>query len=95
MDQQLNLEALKKYSIPELIHFHRILGDKINEMIKEQARDKMENFSFGEDVYFIAECGHRIEGKIERFNQKTITIIAYDGRQWRVTPSLVGKIVKN
>jgi hypothetical protein len=92
---ELNIEILKKYSIEELIVFHRVLGDNINEMIKEKARNTMENFSFGEEVYFINKCGHRIEGKVERFNQKSISINGWDGTLWRVHPSYVKKIIKN
>jgi small-conductance mechanosensitive channel len=92
---ELNIEILKKYSIEELIVFHRVLGDNINEMIKEKARNTMVNFSFGEEVYFINKCGHRIEGKVERFNQKSISINTWDGVLWRVHPSLVKKILKN
>ena len=92
---ELNIEVLKKYSIDELITFHGLLGEKINEIIRENARNKMEKFSFGENVYFINKSGHRIEGKVERFNQKSISIHAWDDTLWRVHPSLVNKIIKN
>ena len=92
---ELNIDILKKYSIEELIAFHRILGDNINEMIKEKARSTMESFSFGEEVYFISKSGHRIEGKVERFNQKSISINTWDGTLWRVHPTYVKKIIKN
>lgn len=55
----------------------------------------MEEFSFGEDVYFINKFGHRIEGKVESFNQKSMSINTWDGGNWRVHPSLVKKMIKN
>ena len=56
------------------------------------ARHKIALLSFhaGERVSFDAD-GRTIEGVVIRVNNKTATIVADDGRNWRVSPSLLKK----
>ena len=55
---------------------------------------KMHKFELGDIVCFENKYGEVIEGKIIRFNQKTITIERDCGHQWRVSPALLEKVIK-
>ncbi|HEY2587149.1 MAG TPA: hypothetical protein VGI81_15485 [Tepidisphaeraceae bacterium] len=49
----------------------------------------MMNLHVGQPVRFTTAAGQLIRGVIARHNRKSVTVVTKDGRQWRVSPSLL------
>jgi len=54
-----------------------------------QSREKF-SFYVGQSVGFTAK-GELVKGKVTKINQKTINVRADNGREWKVSPSLLKK----
>ena len=52
----------------------------------------MLKFKIGDHVTFQPDGRHPVEGMLTRYNKRTVTIIADDGRQWNVSPSFLRKV---
>jgi hypothetical protein len=56
----------------------------------------MERFELGDLVSFENDYGEIIEGRIERFNEKSITIKMPDcNHTWRVAPQLLSRVIES
>jgi hypothetical protein len=52
---------------------------------------EMLEFKIGDRVAFGSDRMHTVEGMLTRYNKKTVTVIADDGRRWTVSPGLLRK----
>ena len=75
----------------------RELNHKIIERLKLIRRAKsavsMAKFNFNDRVYFNHE-GQKMIGTVIRLNPKSITVNMDDGRQWRIAPEFLTKIIE-
>jgi hypothetical protein len=53
----------------------------------------MLEFRVGDRVAFRSPGRGWVEGTLARYNKKTVTVIADDGGQWNVSPTLLSKAV--
>jgi hypothetical protein len=53
----------------------------------------MLEFRIGDRVSFRPPGQGRVEGMVTRYNRKTVTVIADNGRQWNVLPYLLSKVI--
>ena len=81
---------LHELTVHDLIYLNRIIVDRIKYLQKVNSLVEMEKFRIGETVSF-NHNGRFITGKIIKFNQKTISVLADDDRQWNVSPQLLMK----
>jgi hypothetical protein len=49
----------------------------------------MLQFRIGDRVSFQEESGRSVIGILTRYNRKTVTVVAGDGRRWNVSPTLL------
>ena len=57
-----------------------------------RAHAAMLEFRIGDRVAFRPPGQGAIEGMLTRYNKKTVTVIADDGRQWNVPPTFLSKV---
>jgi len=57
-----------------------------------RAHSAMLDFRIGEQVSFQPPGHPVLTGVITKYNQKTVTVIASNGQQWKVSPSHLSKV---
>jgi hypothetical protein len=80
---------IDRMSEAELIDLNHRIVERLRFLGQMRAHAQMLEFSIGDRVCFQAEEHNPIEGMLTRYNKKTVTIIADDGRQWNVSPGLL------
>ena len=76
---------------PELIDLNHRIVARLRFFNQMRAHAEMLEFRIGDRVAFHATGHGTVEGMLTRYNRKTVTVIADDGRQWNVSPSLLRK----
>jgi len=82
---------IDKLTEAELIDLNHRIVERLRFLQQMRAHAKMLEFKIGDRVAFQAEGGRPIEGMLTRYNRKTVTVIADDGRQWNVSPALLSR----
>ena len=80
---------IDRMSEAELIHLNHRVVERLRFLGQRRAHAQMLEFSIGDRVCFQAGERNPIEGMLTRYNKKTVTVIADDGRQWNVSPGLL------
>lgn len=73
----------------ELIDLNRRIVARLKFLSQMRAHAQMLDFSIGDRVCFDTDSYRTVSGVIVKYNRKTVTILAADGQQWRVSPSLL------
>ncbi len=76
----------------ELIDLNRRIVERLRFLNQMRAHSSMLAFSIGDKVCFAPDNEAPIFGIITRYNKKTVSILAEDGRKWTVSPQLLRKI---
>jgi hypothetical protein len=86
---------IDRLSEAELVDLHHRIVERLRFLEQMRAHTRMLEFSIGDRVCF--ESGNRglIEGILTRYNKRTVTIIADDGRQWNVSPGFLRKAARS
>jgi hypothetical protein len=84
---------IDKLSEPELIDLNHRIVERLRFFQQMRAHRQMLEFKIGDWVRFEPEGHGTIKGMLTRYNKKSVTVIAEDGRQWNVAPALLSKIV--
>ncbi len=82
------------HSVDELRELNHGLVEHIKLTQQRASQDSMNKFKLDELVCFENQYGEVIEGKIIRFNQKTVTIEKDCGHQWRVPPQFLSRVFR-
>lgn len=53
----------------------------------------MLEFRIGDWLSFRPSGQGRVEGMLTRYNKKTVTVVTDEGRQWNVSPNLLGTVL--
>jgi hypothetical protein len=80
---------IDRMSEAELIHLNHRIVERLRFLGQRRAHAQMLEFSIGDRVCFQGGERNPIEGMLTRYNKKTVTVIADDGRQWNVSPGLL------
>jgi hypothetical protein len=84
---------IDRFTEAELIALnHRIIA-RLRFFSQMRAHADMLEFRIGERVAFRSPEAGQIDGTLTRYNRKTVTVLAEDGRQWNVSPSLLRKVI--
>ena len=76
----------------ELVDLNNRVVERLRFIRQARAHHAMLQFRIGELVWFEPEGRGRVEGVITRYNKKSVSVLTPDGQQWRVAPSLLGKV---
>jgi len=85
---------LTKFSEEELVQLNRRIVERLRSLHQGRCYKDLAQFKLGDAVCFTPEHGHVVVGTVVRLNQKTATVAARDGRQWRVSPSFLSRITE-
>lgn len=83
---------LTKFSEEELVQLNRRIVERLRSFHQGRCYKDLAQFKLGDAVCFTPEHGHLVVGTVVRLNQKTATVAARDGHQWRVSPSFLSRI---
>ena len=73
----------------ELIDLNHRIIERLRFMGQMRAHMSMLKFRIGDRVAFQADRMEAVSGVLTRYNKKTVTVIADDGRRWNVSPGLL------
>ena len=85
----INIDNLKE---AELIDLNNRIVARLKFLREMRAHASMLEFSIGERVSFEPDGHGVLYGIITKYNRKSMTVIAENGQQWRVSPGLLHKI---
>jgi hypothetical protein len=77
----------------ELIDLNHRIVARLRFLNQMQAHSDMLEFKIGDRVTFTPPGLEQVQGMLTRYNRKTVTIIADNGRQWNVSPHFLSKVV--
>ncbi|HTD29852.1 MAG TPA: hypothetical protein VK660_10735, partial [Xanthomonadaceae bacterium] len=80
---------IDRLSEAELIDLNHRIVERLRFMQQARAHVAMLQFRIGERVSFQPEGRERIVGIVARYNKKSVSVIAEDGCQWKVSPGLL------
>ncbi len=83
---------IDRLSEPELVDLNRRIVERLRLLAQMRAHAQMLEFKVGDRVTFRADGRDSVTGMLTRYNRRTVTVIADDGRQWNVSPSLLSKV---
>jgi hypothetical protein len=83
---------IDKLTEAELVDLNHRIVARLRVLNQMRAHADMLAFKIGDRVAFQSSGQERVEGMLTRYNKKTVTIIAEDGRQWNVSPNFLSKI---
>ena len=75
----------------ELIDLNHRIVARLRLLNQMQAHSDMLEFKIGDRVTFTPPGQEQVQGMLTRYNRKTVTIIADNGRQWNVSPHFLSK----
>ena len=89
MTTKINLDGLSE---EELIALNREVVERLRMIQQLRTQVAMVDFRIGERVWFETEDGRRIEGKVVRWNKRSVSIDADCGHRWRVSPNYLRRL---
>lgn len=69
----------------------RSLIQAINYVSRERQSRAAHSFARGDKVEFTTKSGVVVKGTVMKVNQKTVSVQAFEGNQWKVSGSLLRK----
>ena len=83
------LSALERLTEEELAQLNQVVVARLRLMHRIREHGHMTAFRLGQHVEFSDRGGRVLRGVVTRHNSKSVTVIADNGVQWRVAPSLL------
>ena len=73
----------------ELLDLNRRIVERLRFLQQMRAHATMLKFSIGARVCFDTDDFRRVTGTLIRYNKKSVSVLADDGRRWNVSPSFL------
>jgi hypothetical protein len=89
IDRVSEVEAINRMPEEDLRFLNRLIVERIKLISQARATGLMTRFTRGDRVRFDTNDGRSIEGRVERLNTKTITVLADGGQRWKVSPGFL------
>jgi hypothetical protein len=80
---------IDRLSEAELIDLNRRIVERLRFLSQMRDHRAMLEFRIGDRVGFQTDRTQIIHGIITRYNKKTVSVLADDGRRWTVSPGLL------
>ncbi len=84
--------AIDKLDEAQLRDLNRRIVERLRFLQQMRAHNAMLKLSIGDRVTFVGHEGQEVRGCVVRYNRKTVTVLAENGEQWRVSPGMLCKI---
>ncbi len=75
----------------ELIDLNHRIVARLRLLHEMRAHEEMLEFRIGDRVVFQPPGQAPVEGMLTRYNRKTVTVVTDAGRQWNVSPGMLGR----
>ena len=85
-------EILTKLNEHQLRQLNLMILERLKLFGKAKQMKTMIDLNIGDAVFF-DYYGEEIAGTIKRLNQKTVTLITSDGKEWKVSPTFLKKFI--
>ena len=83
---------LDSLSEADLIDLNNRVVERLKFIRQARAHNAMLQFRIGELVWFEPEGRGPVKGVITKYNKKSVSVMAADGQQWRVSPGFLHKV---
>lgn len=83
---------IDKLTESELVDLNHRVVERLRFLNQMRAHLEMLEFKIGDRVAFQSARTQTVQGTLVRYNKKTVTIIADDGRRWSVSPGLLRNV---
>ena len=80
---------IEDLTIDELVALNERIVERIRHLKRIHVFEAMQRFNIGARVRFYPGHYGPQTGRLTKFNQKSVTILGDDRRQWRVSPDIV------
>lgn len=88
-DRQAAAEAIGRMGEEDLRFLNRLIIERIKSLAQAKSTVLLAQFRRGDVVEFSPPGGQLVVAAIMRINKKSATVLAEDGRTWKVHPSLL------
>lgn len=92
MDRASAEEAIKQLDEADLLMLNQLIVTRLKSIRQAQVVARLSDFAPGDRVGFQDRQGRYHRGRVARLNQKTITVITEDARQWKVSPMVLDRL---
>ena len=83
---------IDKLTESELVDLNHRVVERLRFLNQMRAHLEMLEFKIGDRIEFQSDRTQRVQGTLVRYNKKTVTVIADDGRRWSVSPGLLRNV---
>ena len=83
---------IDKLTEGELVDLNRRIVERLRFLHQARAHVHMLEFRVGDRVTFVPDGRPPVTGVLTRYNKKTVTVLAEDGRRWTVSPQLLKRV---
>ncbi|MDO3615300.1 hypothetical protein Q3O97_05530 [Ralstonia pseudosolanacearum] len=83
---------IDKLDEAQLRDLNRRIVERLRFLQQMRAHNAMLKLSIGDRVTFVGNEGQEVRGRVVRYNRKTVTVLAENGEQWRVSPGMLCKV---
>lgn len=85
-------ETLLTLNEAQLLQLHHMVTERLRLFHRAKSLNAMKDLNIGDTVFF-DYAGEKIRGIILRLNQKSVTLRAENGKQWKVSPQLLSRFI--
>ena len=89
VDRLSAADAIKQLDEADLRYLNALIVERLKLIHQAKTTALMSRFSAGDRVGFTARDGSYRQGLVTRLNQKTVSVLGDDRRQWKVSPALL------
>lgn len=89
LDRDLASQAIRQLGEDDLIFLNVQIVERLKLIAQAHSTVELARFNLGDRVQFTGPGGRAIHGIIIKLNKKTAGVQTADGRQWKVSPSLL------
>ena len=86
---QIDIDTLSE---AELVDLNNRVVARLRFLDEVHAHSLMLNFRIGDRVVFQPGDRPEVVGTLTRYNRKSVTVVADDGRRWNVSPHVVRRL---
>ena len=91
LDREEAAKAIRDLSEDDLIFLNTQIIERLKLIDQARSTVQLAKFSVGDQVRFTGPGGQAIDGVIIKLNKKTVGVQTREGRQWKVSPSLLSR----
>lgn len=89
LDRDEAAQAIRQLNEEDLLFLNARIVERLKLIEQAQSTVELARFSIGDRVQFVGPGSRVVKGVVFKLNKKTAGVQSDDGRQWKVSPSLL------